>query len=30
MINAGANRIGTSSSLQIIGITNPKATKEKE
>jgi len=30
MIEAGANRIGTSSGLQIIGIKKPKATKEKE
>jgi deoxyribose-phosphate aldolase len=30
MIKAGANRIGTSSSLQIIGAKKPKVVKEKE
>lgn len=30
MINAGATRIGTSSSLQIIGVTKPVLRKEKE
>lgn len=30
MIDAGANRIGTSSSLQIIGVEKPTEVKEKE
>lgn len=30
MIDAGANRIGTSSGLQIIGVVKPKQIKEKE